>query len=469
MNELDKVKKLMFGNTSSKSTIKEDVNTYSDLKGNKYRIIQEGTKFYIKKNKPNTEGLLNEDFNYMGGLEKKNKESFTNITTATKRLNIIINSINESVSKPSVNKDTFSETKQLINESEDKNIEKVEDFIINEVFEVNNNLPFENLTLTECLNLIYDLKQNNLVNESDTLKSVLKQLEVKDLNEQLSAIQLHYVNKVLSEQSLISYDNLLMEEYIDLLDETKVKIDLDKLTDKQEDETPESFSDFDTEGSTEDVESDEDTLDFEGDEEPTETNDNPFGEEPFDAGVEADEETDPKKFLEQLTGKLGQSLRDYNSKQETVDAGLQKYIINSVISALDLKDFNEGDIEDVVSKLKDNKIEDAPAEDNVTDQETDSEQSQEEEEVESTEDVSTDAPLDESLKKFEFYGYKGRKDADVEFSVVSKPVSLNENKKAIKVTNKSNMTGDLNIDGYVIAESKEKALNILLENKHRII
>ena len=34
----------------------------------------------------------------------------------------------------------------------------------------------------------------------------------------------------------------------------------------------------------------------------------------FDPGVEADEEQDPKKFIQQLTGKLSQSLRKYNEK-----------------------------------------------------------------------------------------------------------------------------------------------------------
>ena len=33
----------------------------------------------------------------------------------------------------------------------------------------------------------------------------------------------------------------------------------------------------------------------------------------FDAGIDADENTDPKKFIQQLTGKLSQSLRKYNN------------------------------------------------------------------------------------------------------------------------------------------------------------
>jgi hypothetical protein len=48
-------------------------------------------------------------------------------------------------------------------------------------------------------------------------------------------------------------------------------------------------------------------------------NDMSFEKEPFDAGVEADEETDPKKFIEQLSGKLGQSLRQYTKEQGQPD------------------------------------------------------------------------------------------------------------------------------------------------------
>lgn len=46
----------------------------------------------------------------------------------------------------------------------------------------------------------------------------------------------------------------------------------------------------------------------------------------FDAGVEADEDTDPKKFIQQLTGKLSQSLNSYNNEQGQPDAELCKYV-----------------------------------------------------------------------------------------------------------------------------------------------
>ena len=45
----------------------------------------------------------------------------------------------------------------------------------------------------------------------------------------------------------------------------------------------------------------------------------------FDAGVEADEETDPKRYIQQLTGKLSQSLNKFNDEQGN-DEGLSKYV-----------------------------------------------------------------------------------------------------------------------------------------------
>ncbi len=92
---------------------------------------------------------------------------------------------------------------------------------------------------------------------------------------------------------------------------------------------------------------------FGGGEEPKapETNDKPFNDEPFDAGVEADEETDPKKFIEQLTGKLGQSLRKYNEQQGQPDFELEKFAINSLLSATHTGEMDEEDKRDIIKKV----------------------------------------------------------------------------------------------------------------------
>ena len=79
--------------------------------------------------------------------------------------------------------------------------------------------------------------------------------------------------------------------------------------------------------------------------------DAPFDKEPFDAGVDADEETDPKKFIEQLSGKLGQSLRSYADESGQPDFDLEKFAINSVISATHTSEMDENDRKDIIKKI----------------------------------------------------------------------------------------------------------------------
>jgi hypothetical protein len=83
-----------------------------------------------------------------------------------------------------------------------------------------------------------------------------------------------------------------------------------------------------------------------------EPSDKPFDDEPFDAGVEADEDSDPKKYIEQLTGKLGQSLRKYNESQGQPDYELEKFAINSLLSASHTSEMDENDQADIIKKVK---------------------------------------------------------------------------------------------------------------------
>lgn len=50
----------------------------------------------------------------------------------------------------------------------------------------------------------------------------------------------------------------------------------------------------------------------------------------FDAGVEADEETDPKRYIQQLTGKLSTKLNSFNSENGN-DEGLSKYVGKMIV------------------------------------------------------------------------------------------------------------------------------------------
>ena len=73
------------------------------------------------------------------------------------------------------------------------------------------------------------------------------------------------------------------------------------------------------------------------------------------------DDNNPTKKIQKMTGKIGQMLRD----MDEVDTDLEKYVINSVISALHLDQFSDEDIEDVISKLEGEDEEDDMAADDM--------------------------------------------------------------------------------------------------------
>ena len=70
----------------------------------------------------------------------------------------------------------------------------------------------------------------------------------------------------------------------------------------------------------------------------------------FDAGVEADENTDPKKFIQQLTGKLSQSLRKYNQSLPQPDADLDKYVAGMIIKQA-IEGLPQEDVTEILDKV----------------------------------------------------------------------------------------------------------------------
>lgn len=79
---------------------------------------------------------------------------------------------------------------------------------------------------------------------------------------------------------------------------------------------------------------------------------NPEGSEfdtGFDAGVEADEDTDPKKFIQQLTGKLSQSLNKYNNENGD-DEELSKYVGKMIVKAA-AKGMDENGRKDLIKSI----------------------------------------------------------------------------------------------------------------------
>lgn len=88
--------------------------------------------------------------------------------------------------------------------------------------------------------------------------------------------------------------------------------------------------------------------------------DNKSFDNDFDAGVEADEENDPKKYIQQLTGKLSQKLRDYNESLGETDEDLNKYVAGMIVKQA-TKGLDDDDKKEIISKINsDNESDDEP-------------------------------------------------------------------------------------------------------------
>ena len=144
-------------------------------------------------------------------------------------------------------------------------------------------------------------------------------------------------------------DETVELEQDNLEEETKYKLKLDAPSEpassvSDDEESLDTFAD---------AEGDEEVdLSFGDEKEDNVGNEKPFDDEPFDAGVEADEDEDQEKFIQQLAGKLGTSLRKYNDERGEPDFDLEKYAINSVISATHTAEMEEEDQKDIIKKVK---------------------------------------------------------------------------------------------------------------------
>ena len=76
----------------------------------------------------------------------------------------------------------------------------------------------------------------------------------------------------------------------------------------------------------------------------------PMGDE---EGIDSDEEVGPMsiKMIQKLTGKLSQKIRTLD-KDKGMDSQDIKYVINSIISAIDMKNLDDDDREEIVDKIE---------------------------------------------------------------------------------------------------------------------
>ena len=99
----------------------------------------------------------------------------------------------------------------------------------------------------------------------------------------------------------------------------------------------------------------------------------PEGEFPSpEEGMEDDEMDNEEevtfKSIQKLTGKLAQKIRDFDSKgedeDESMDSNDVKYVINSILSSLDLSVLDDDDVDEILSRFEDEE-EGMPSEDGM--------------------------------------------------------------------------------------------------------
>jgi hypothetical protein len=85
-----------------------------------------------------------------------------------------------------------------------------------------------------------------------------------------------------------------------------------------------------------------------------------------------DDEGDKKgpslKVIQKLTGKLAQKIRSYNTKDE-MDSNDVKYIVNSILSAIDVDVLDDDDLEEIIDRLEGNYEDDEEGDDSDTEDE----------------------------------------------------------------------------------------------------
>ena len=203
----------------------------------------------------------------------------------------------------------------------------------------------------------------------------------------------------------------------------------------------------------------------------------PVDDVELDVDVEDNEGGDEEekvtyKIIQKLTGKLAQKIREFNDdedKEETMSSKDIKYVINSVLSALNLDDLEEDDLESIVNKLE------------GVEEEGDNEGGDEEMvdvDMETEEPVAPEGEVAEGEEDFEFDTEDPEGFADYLFSDIDEEIEVDTNEGAYmnKVEEMNeNMFAESNLDkvlqGYFTINESEKRENKLKlsENKKNLI
>ena len=299
--QLSRMKDLM----SKMNTLTES-KTFSELElikrgpnGIVYGIIRENHDYFIKTTKKKGGTFLAEDFNYVGGIQNKYDERYKTYVEATRQLNMKFDMLNESFG-----------------------IKKG-----NSIFE-SDGVPTANPSggiKSGGLGFVMENPDDDHPDEScwDAHEKDQKS------HEEWKSEQKEDPADVEIEEP--GGEQLLDEDGEEVEEQKKViKVAAPAAPAPVEDEV--SVDEF----GGEDLGGDE----FGGDE---------FGgEEEIEVDIEGGDEDDPTKKIQKLTGKVTQQMREL----EEPDPELDKYVINSVISAIEWESMSEEDVEDIIAKIE---------------------------------------------------------------------------------------------------------------------
>ena len=278
-----------------------------------YGIVRENHKYFIKTTNKTSGTLVAEDFDYIGGLQNKFSEAYNSYAAVTKQLNLKFDMLNESLGIKSHNNILESDGVAfgggagfgfVVEEEEvvEEVVEEQDDNTDEDGNPIKDDGSYEGEDLSEEDKPDF-LDLDNDGDEEESMKKAAKDAKNESDEEKLE------------EKTVLKVDAPApaepeMEEPIE--DEVPMEDDMEAPVDAE-------------------MDMEEPAMDDEG-----------------------DDEEDSTKKIQKLTGKIGQAIRELDEP----DAELEKYVINSVISALHLDEFSDEDIEDIISKLEGEEEED---------------------------------------------------------------------------------------------------------------
>lgn len=357
-----------------------------------YAIIRENRKYYIKNTKQEDSKLTVESFKYIGGLANKKTKEFKTYALALKNLNLKFLSLNESLGLDNV----YDMTKAdiiLENTTNDINkkykltegITEIQSISLGDDMEFTEDVEIEtnaDKRFREILGL-EPREETPMVDMEEETPPLPSDLELgedlpvdDDVIDSIEPINGLDLSDEEDDEFIFENQSMSLTELFDL-DEDK------KFTMKLKDDSKPKEMDMGDEPEMDmgDDESEEMDMDISDDSNDEATDDKPFDDEPFDAEVEADEDEDPEKYIQQLAGKLGQTLRDYTKDLDSPDFDLEKFVINSIISATNSSEMDEDDQEDIIDKLKDSDTDTSGDDDSDKNDSEDEELSDEESDI----------------------------------------------------------------------------------------